>query len=99
MGLAAPDGMEELIMSQSLQCAIKAADCDSTAEYVCHECGKPLCGGENCCQWGWDPAFAGNVWHLFSLPPITYHCPQCDHLHGVFKVMRRGINWLHKHLD
>lgn len=71
-------------MAEKLQCRINYSGCKNEAEYVCHHCGRPLCSGPNCCQWVWDPAFAGL--------PIAHHCPECDHMQGIGLLARVIIN-------
>lgn len=33
-----------------LSCALRRKDCEKTAKYVCHHCGRPLCGNSRSIQ-------------------------------------------------
>jgi hypothetical protein len=81
---------------EGLQCYIKGTGCESRAEFVCHHCGVPLCGGENCCKWGWDSAFAGRIGYFLTLPPIAHHCPTHDHIRGLARLARDAVNKLNQ---
>jgi hypothetical protein len=73
---------------KNLHCSVKKAGCLTTAEHVCHHCGRLICRGSGCCKWSWDSDFAGRK-GLFALSPVAYHCPNCDHAGPLTQIFRR----------